>query len=57
MKRIPPGIPPRIIDPSRRLILPQEVLDAMGVKPGDHLGFKIDGKKVHLVKATWNLEE
>ena len=58
-KRSKPDVPdlaPRIIDPSRRLILPEAVLDALGAKPGDHLGFIIEGRMVKLAKASWRLE-
>ena len=48
---------PRIIDPSRRLILPEAVLDALGAEPGDYLGFVIEGKRVLLAKASWKLDQ
>lgn len=47
---------PRIIDPSRRLILPEAVLEALGAKPGDYLGFVVEGRTVRLAKASWRLE-
>ena len=50
------SLAPRIIDPSRRIILPQAVLDALGVKEGEHIGFIIEGRTVRLAKAAWKLE-
>jgi bifunctional DNA-binding transcriptional regulator/antitoxin component of YhaV-PrlF toxin-antitoxin module len=47
---------PRIVDPSRRLILPEAVLEALGAEPGDYLGFIIEGKRVVLAKASWRLD-
>lgn len=49
--------PPRAIDRANRVVLPPEVMAALGVKEGDHIGFRIDGKRVTLHKARWLLDE
>lgn len=51
----PKTLPPRIIDPSRRLIIPDEVMKALGAEPGDYVGFILEGPRVVLAKATWRL--
>jgi hypothetical protein len=44
---------PRLIDGHRRVILPQEVLDALGAHEGDYVSFAIQGKDVRLLKVKW----
>jgi len=49
--------PPRALDRQNRIVLPPEVIAALGVKEGDFVGFRIDGKKVLIHRAKWVLEE
>lgn len=42
-----------MIDGHKRVILPQEVLDALGAKEKDFVTFTIDGSGVRIVKVRW----
>jgi bifunctional DNA-binding transcriptional regulator/antitoxin component of YhaV-PrlF toxin-antitoxin module len=43
---------PRKIDPQNRIVLPPEILEALGAKKGDYLGYELsrDGVRLHLVR-------
>ena len=44
---------PRKIDSQGRIHLPPEVMDALGVKRGDHVGFEVAGSEIRLVRVKW----
>lgn len=47
---------PRSIDPQKRVVLPPEVLRALGAGAGDFVTFTIDGSEVRLRKVRWMVE-
>ena len=44
---------PRSIDPQNRVVLPPEVLRALGVNTGDYVTFEVNGSDVRLLKVRW----
>lgn len=46
---------PVAIDSTHRVILPKAVLDALDVKPGDHLAFSIDRDAIRLHRVRWEI--
>lgn len=52
-RKPPPATRPRLIDTQMRVILPQEVVDALKVKEGDYVAFTVDSGGVHLRRVEW----
>lgn len=50
------GLPPkpRLVDQHMRVVLPKEVVTALGVKAGDHVIFQVDGNEVRLKRVAWS---
>ena len=44
---------PRSIDPQNRVVLPPEVMRALGVSTGDYVTFEISGGDVRIHKVRW----
>lgn len=44
---------PRSLDAQNRVVLPPEVLRAIGVTGGDYVTFEVDGSDVRLLKVRW----
>jgi bifunctional DNA-binding transcriptional regulator/antitoxin component of YhaV-PrlF toxin-antitoxin module len=44
---------PRIIDTQNRVLLPPEVLEALGAGPGDYVSFQVDGPRASIYKVRW----
>ena len=47
---------PRVIDRQKRVALPSQVLDALGVESGDYLTFTVNGANVSLHRVRWSKE-
>lgn len=47
---------PRSIDPQNRVVLPPEVMRALGVTNGDYVTFEINGSDVRIHKVRWVLD-
>lgn len=55
-RRTPPpasGPHPRAIDAQGRVLLPREILDALGVGPGDWVGFAVEGDEARIYRVKW----
>lgn len=48
---------PRQIDAQNRVVLPSEVMKALGVNTGDYVMFEIAGAEVRLHKVRWVLDK
>lgn len=55
--RNPPDPRPRQIDAQNRVVLPSEVMRALGVANGDYVTFEIAGGEVRLHKVRWIVDK
>ena len=53
MAKNAPDSKPRSIDPQNRVVLPPEVMRALGAATGDYVQFEIDGGSVRIHKVRW----
>lgn len=52
-KRKPTAGKPRPIDNLNRVVIPEEVREAIGVTKGDSVVFKVEGKRAYIVPVDW----
>lgn len=56
MAKTPPDSKPRSIDPQNRVVLPPEVMRALGASTGDYVTFEVNGADVRIHKVRWVLD-
>ena len=44
---------PRVLDAQKRIVLPPDVLEALGLRVGDFVTFDVDGSDVRLRRVRW----
>lgn len=58
MARRPAAQPlPRVIDTQQRVRIPNDVMDALGLEVGDHIGFEVAGDEARIFRVKWVREK
>ena len=45
---------PRLVDQHKRVVLPKDVLDSLGLDSGDYVVFGVEGDKAWIKKVKWS---
>lgn len=44
---------PRVLDPQNRVVLPPDVVKALGLRVGDFVTFDVEGGEVRIRRVRW----
>jgi AbrB family looped-hinge helix DNA binding protein len=53
-KRKPTPGKPRPVDDLNRVVIPEEVRDAIGIKKGDFVVWEVEGKRAYIIAVDWH---
>ena len=57
VRRKPVDAPkPRLVDQHKRVVVPKEVLEALGIDSGDYVAFKVENRTARMFKVELSLK-